>query len=156
MHCESCVSKVQQALKSIEGVNGVSVSLSGQTANVAGEGEVETMLEAVSKVGYKASVINKVEAPNLNTNEELPVSDLQKLFPLFLIFAYIIIASALLNKNPWDINGFMLDFMGLFYVLILLLNGLKQRACIARLRKQACTYIGVLTLKHRSLLWGDN
>ena len=69
MHCESCVSKVQQALKSIEGANGVSVSLSGQTANVAGEGNVETMLEAVSKIGYKASVINKVEAPNLNTNE---------------------------------------------------------------------------------------
>ena len=36
---------------------------------------------------------------------------------IILIFAYIIIASALLNKNPWDINGFMLDFMGLFYVV---------------------------------------
>jgi len=97
MHCESCVSKVQQALKSIAGVNDVSVSLSDQTANIAGEGEVETMLEAVSKIGYKASVINKVEAPNLNTNEELPVSDLQKLFPLFLIFLYISIFSIGMN-----------------------------------------------------------
>ena len=114
MHCESCVSKVQQALKSIEGVNGVSVSLSGQTANVAGEGNVETMLEAVSKIGYKASVINKVEAPNLNTNEEVPVSDLQKLFPLFLIFLYIYISSVGMNFPILEINEVMLDFMGLF------------------------------------------
>jgi len=117
MHCESCVSKVQQALKSIEGVNGVSVSLSGQTANVAGEGNVETMLEAVSKIGYKASVINKVKAPNLNTNEELPVSDLQKLFPLFLIFLYISISSVGMNFPILEKNEVMLDFMGLFYIV---------------------------------------
>ena len=117
MHCESCVSKVQQALKSIEGVNGVSVSLSGQTANVAGEGNVETMLEAVSKIGYKASVINKVKAPNLNTNEEVPVSDLQKLFPLFLIFLYISISSVGMNFPILEKNEVMLDFMGLFYIV---------------------------------------
>ena len=117
MHCESCVSKVQQALKSIEGVNDVSVSLSAQTANVAGEGEVETMLEAVSKIGYKASVINKVKAPNLNTNEEVPVSDLQKLFPLFLIFLYISISSVGMNFPILEKNEVMLDFMGLFYIV---------------------------------------
>jgi len=117
MHCESCVSKVQQALKSIEGVNDVSVSLSAQTANVAGEGEVETMLEAVSKIGYKASVINKVKAPNLNTNEELPVSDLQKLFPLFLIFLYISISSIGMNLPTLEKKEVMLDFMGLFYIV---------------------------------------
>ena len=117
MHCESCVSKVQQALKSIEGVNDVSVSLSDQTAQVAGEGEVETMLEAVSKIGYKASVINKVEAPHLNTNEEVPVSDLQKLFPLFLIFLYISISSVGMNFPILEKNEVMLDFMGLFYIV---------------------------------------
>ena len=117
MHCESCVSKVQQALKSIAGVNDVSVSLSAQTANIAGEGEVETMLEAVSKIGYKASVINKVEAPNLNTNEEVPVSDLQKLFPLFLIFLYISISSVGMNFPVLEKNEVMLDFMGLFYIV---------------------------------------
>ena len=117
MHCESCVSKVQQALKSIAGVNDVSVSLSAQTANVAGEGEVETMLEAVSKIGYKASVINKVKAPNLNTNEEVPVSDLQKLFPLFLIFLYISISSVGMNFPILEKNEVMLDFMGLFYIV---------------------------------------
>ena len=117
MHCESCVSKVQQALKSIEGANGVSVSLSDQTAQVAGEGEVETMLEVVSKIGYKASVINKVKAPNLNTNEEVPVSDLQKLFPLFLIFLYISISSVGMNFPILEKNEVMLDFMGLFYIV---------------------------------------
>ena len=117
MHCESCVSKVQQALKSIEGVNDVSVSLSDQTAQVAGEGEVETMLEVVSKIGYKASVINKVKAPNLNTNEELPVSDLQKLFPLFLIFLYISISSIGMNLPTLEKKEVMLDFMGLFYIV---------------------------------------
>ena len=44
-------------------------------------------------------------------------SDLQQLFPLFLIFCYIITASVLLNSKPWELGAFMLDFMGLFYIV---------------------------------------
>jgi hypothetical protein len=36
---------------------------------------------------------------------------------LFLIFGYITVAAILLNYNPWDSSNFMLDFMGLFYIV---------------------------------------
>ncbi len=44
-------------------------------------------------------------------------SDLQQLFPLFLIFGYITAAAILLNYQPWNSSSFMLDFMGLFYIV---------------------------------------
>lgn len=44
-------------------------------------------------------------------------TDLQKLKPLFIIFAYIIIASILLHYKNWNWSNFMLDFMGLFYIV---------------------------------------
>ncbi|MGB1210313.1 MAG: MauE/DoxX family redox-associated membrane protein [Lacinutrix venerupis] len=44
-------------------------------------------------------------------------TDLQKLKPLFIIFAYIIIASILLHYKNWNWSDFMLDFMGLFYIV---------------------------------------
>ena len=52
-----------------------------------------------------------------STVAETEKSDLQQLFPLFLIFGYITIAAILLNYNPWNGSSFMLDFMGLFYVV---------------------------------------
>ena len=49
-----------------------------------------------------------------NTEEK---TELQQLLPLFLIFGYIIAASVLLNNDPWNGTDFMLDFMGLFYIV---------------------------------------
>jgi|TARA_B110000495_G_scaffold27914_1_gene20879 copper chaperone CopZ len=117
MHCDSCVSKVQQALNNLEAVDEVTVSLSGQVANITGRAEVEVMLEAISKIGYKASLINKVDSKDSMVNEDLPESDLQKLFPLFLIFLYISIASIGINFPNPNSNELMLDFMGLFYIV---------------------------------------
>lgn len=117
MHCDSCVSKVQQALKNLEGVDEVTVSLSGQVANITGGAEVEVMLEAISKIGYKANLINKVDSKDSIAKEALPESDLQKLLPLFLIFLYISIASIGINLPNLDSNELMLDFMGLFYIV---------------------------------------
>ena len=117
MHCDSCVSKVQQALKNLEGVDEVTVSLSGQVANITGGAEVEGMLEAISKIGYKASLINKVDSKDSIVKEARPESDLQKLLPLFLIFLYISIASIGINLPNLDSNELMLDFMGLFYIV---------------------------------------
>jgi hypothetical protein len=42
---------------------------------------------------------------------------LQQLKPLLLIIFYIATASVLLHYKNWIWNGFMLDFMGLFYIV---------------------------------------
>jgi len=44
-------------------------------------------------------------------------SKLQQLKPLLLIIFYIATASILLHYKDWRWNAFMLDFMGLFYIV---------------------------------------
>ena len=117
MHCDSCVSKVHQALNSVEGVKGVIVNLSDKAANITGDVKTDPLLEAIAKTGYKASLINKVELKDSLANKNHPKSELQKLFPLLLIFIYLSIASISMNLRSLDSSEIMLDFMGLFYIV---------------------------------------
>lgn len=57
MHCASCVSRVEQALKSVPGVEDASVNLALETAEVRFRGvppPVDQLTEAVARVGYTA------------------------------------------------------------------------------------------------------
>ena len=117
MHCDSCVSKVHQALNSVEGVKGVIVNLSDKSANITGDVKTDPLLEAIAKTGYKASLINKVELKDSLANKNHLKSELQKLFPLLLIFIYLSIASISMNLRSLDSSEIMLDFMGLFYIV---------------------------------------
>ena len=119
MTCNSCKSSVEKALKTIAQVESVSVNLeSGEVILKMSEHiSIETLQKALSskyQISEKKKNVFKTTS-NLSTEEKK--SDLKQLFPLFLIFGYIIIASILLNKNPFDMQGFMLDFMGLFYIV---------------------------------------
>ena len=55
MTCASCVNRVEKALLKVPGVETASVNLATERATVAG-GDVEALLKAVEKVGYKGSV----------------------------------------------------------------------------------------------------
>ena len=44
-------------------------------------------------------------------------SKIQQLKPLLLIIFYIVTASVLLHYKDWSWSAFMLDFMGLFYIV---------------------------------------
>ena len=50
MHCGSCVSKVQGALKGIEGIEEVSVSLPGKFVSIGGEVNTKDVLNAISSL----------------------------------------------------------------------------------------------------------
>jgi len=59
MHCASCVSSVEEALKSVAGVSNASVNLATEKATVeakAAEVDVAALLQAVEDVGYGASL----------------------------------------------------------------------------------------------------
>ena len=117
MHCESCVSKVQGALKVIEGIEEANVSLPGKFVSIRGEVETEDILNAISSVGYKASLIKEVDSKKREINKNPPKSELKELFPLLLIFIYILTASIGMNLPRIDSSELMLDFMGLFYII---------------------------------------
>ncbi|WP_340608018.1 copper-exporting P-type ATPase CopA [Xenorhabdus bharatensis] len=57
MSCASCVSKVQKALQSVEGVKNARVNLAERSALVTGSASPEALVSAVIKAGYGAEII---------------------------------------------------------------------------------------------------
>jgi len=116
MTCNGCKASVEKALKAIDNVESVSVNLESAEATLKMSSHIstETLQAALSD---KYQILEKNIFQTSVNNNESQKSDLKQLFPLFLIFGYIIITSILLNSNPWNGTGFMLDFMGLFYIV---------------------------------------
>lgn len=119
MTCNGCKASVEKALQSIDAVKHVEVNL--ETSEV-----VVTMSEHISTSQLQNALPNKYtisEKKETNVFKSSAVqpenefSDLKQLFPLFLIFGFITAAAILLNYQPWDSSNFMLDFMGLFYIV---------------------------------------
>jgi copper chaperone CopZ len=119
MTCNNCKTSVEKALLSIENVKDVAIDLEVSEAKISmvKHVSIETFQNVLpSKYSIselkETNVFNSV--PSETTEEE---SSFKQLFPLFLIFGYILGASVLLNRNPWSTDSFMLDFMGLFYIV---------------------------------------
>ncbi|PQV51340.1 heavy-metal-associated domain-containing protein [Jejuia pallidilutea] len=116
MTCNGCKSSVEDSLNKLDDVIHASVNLEQQEATIGMSKHIATTtLQNALSDKYTIS-----EKNIFNTTSELKPenkTELQQLFPLFLIFGYITIASVLLNIKPWSTTDFMLDFMGLFYVV---------------------------------------
>ena len=113
MHCTTCVNKIQTALSSVEGVYKVDVDLASKGATITGTAQPDVLIQAVKDVGYEPLVFdNPQENPKIET-----VSQIQELFPLFLIFFYITVFSIIINRTNFQLDSFMYDFMGLFYIV---------------------------------------
>ncbi|MEP1488844.1 MAG: MauE/DoxX family redox-associated membrane protein [Algibacter sp.] len=113
MTCNGCRTSVEEKLNNVDGVIKTNVYLETSEATI--ETQESIPIDVLQKALPSKYVITEkqVVAPVLIEQK----SELQQLFPLFLIFGYITITSVLLNYKPWSINGFMLDFMGLFYIV---------------------------------------
>ena len=115
MTCNNCKSKVESALNTIDGVINASVDLSQGKAIIEMTNPIALdQLQNVLPDQY--SVL-----PEDENKEELKVNEDQDLLvqlkPLFLILGYILVASIALNYSHWSWSEFMLDYMGLFYVV---------------------------------------
>ncbi|WP_435413363.1 heavy-metal-associated domain-containing protein [Psychroserpens mesophilus] len=119
MTCTNCKASVEKALHSLDHVDSVTVDLeaSEATINMSKHISVNTLQDALSSK-YSISELKETNVfKTTYTEKTAEESALKQLFPLFLIFAYIIGTSVLLNRNPWNTEGFMLDFMGIFYIV---------------------------------------
>lgn len=119
MTCNGCKASVEKALQSVANVEHVSVDLEASEAIITMGKHIspETLQKALSS---KYSISEKKESNIFHSTSESmeeEKSDLKQLFPLFLIFAYITVAAILINSKPWNGSNFMLDFMGLFYIV---------------------------------------
>jgi len=122
MTCNGCRTHVEQQLNKLPDVEHAVVTLEDHTAKVTSQHsltpeQIAAALPEKYRVERKTTtslpLANPVATPA--TNEV--VSEWRQLFPLFLIFGYLTTAAILMNINPWSGGDFMLDFMGLFYIV---------------------------------------
>ena len=119
MTCNHCKASIQKHLNLIDKVDNVFVDLDGAQVHITMSNFISTdVLNAA--LPNKYSLSKKKEghifvqvAPQEIDGE----SKLIQLFPLFLIFGYITVGAFFMNNKPFDIRYFMLDFMGLFFVV---------------------------------------
>ena len=116
MTCKGCKASVEEALSKLPNIESVSVNLEANEATIKTTAHVgvETLQNALSD---KYKISNKVGTDVFATSKTKNESELKQLFPLILIIAYILVASILLNFQTWDTSDFMLDFMGIFFIV---------------------------------------
>jgi len=114
MTCNICKASVEKYLNELPNISHVSIDLE------KGEAEV-TMDKHISSDELQNALPEKytVSAPTSLTSSTIPSekTKLQQLKPLLLILFYISAAGVLLHYKDWSWSEFMLDFMGLFYIV---------------------------------------
>ena len=116
MTCNGCRSSVEKALSELPEIEQVVVQLEQSEAVVHSENEVPLMmLQAALPNKYVISAKN-AEAEVVPTGGDNP-SKLHQLKPLLLILLYISVTAILLHVENWNLQGFMFDFMGLFFIV---------------------------------------
>jgi copper chaperone CopZ len=122
MTCNNCKASVEKYLSDIDSVSNVNVSLEIGEAEITMDKHVTTqVLKEALPEKYMLSekqeknVFVSTDVPSMPMDDEK--SKLQQLKPLLLIIFYIASASILLHYKNWSWNDFMLDFMGLFYIV---------------------------------------
>jgi cation transport ATPase len=122
MTCGGCKATVEKHLNAIENVKNVSVNLEKGAVTITMSTNIT--IDVLQKVlpekfvlfeKLKKVVVAASNASSLAIDAER--SKLQQLKPLLIIIFYITVASVLLNYKPWFLAEFMLDFMGLFYMV---------------------------------------
>lgn len=116
MTCNGCRTSVEEKLNAINDVSKAEVNLEKEEANI--EMKRHISVEEFQKALPEKYAISAEENLNkVDFSENESTSKLQQLKPLLLIFFYLFTAAILLNSNPWNFQEFMLDFMGLFYIV---------------------------------------
>jgi len=122
MTCNGCRSGVERKLNELPGVTKAEVSLEEKLAKVEFNQpiSVHTIRKALPvKYTVEQKIVAKDRTNDLKRwDEEITEpSDLARLKPLFLILFYITVGAFLMNRAAFQTGEFMLDFMGLFYIV---------------------------------------
>ena len=121
MTCRGCKASVEKQLSRLEEITGIEVDLEKAEVEIQTDLPVSTKtLQAALPEKYTIIEMREKEKSTKSVLEVSKIEDLSKfkqLKPLFLILFYIATASVLLNDKNWSWTTFMLDFMGLFFVV---------------------------------------
>ena len=108
MTCENCKKGVLSKLNAIPEIVHVEIDLKSGFTNI--EVDSKRSFSSIEKVlGSKYAV--------KDLNNEAKFSKLKELFPLFLIFVYLIFGALYLERSDLNLDDLMLSFMGLFFIV---------------------------------------
>ena len=119
MTCNNCKASVEKNLSELQHVTNVSVNLEKDEAEITMDKHIETKIlkeSLPSKYTLSEKKEKQKSIPEVAFDDK-EQSKLQQLKPLLLIILYIAAASILLHYKNWSWKEFMLDFMGLFYIV---------------------------------------
>ncbi|WP_431109900.1 heavy-metal-associated domain-containing protein [Winogradskyella poriferorum] len=122
MTCNGCKASVEKSLNALDSVNEVKVNLEKGEAEITMSSHISTeVLQNALSDKYKITEKQEKNVFASSNMSSMPMeenkSKLQQLKPLLLIIFYIASASILLHYKDWAWSAFMLDFMGLFYIV---------------------------------------
>ena len=116
MTCENCKNNLLDKLSLFKEINIAKIDLSTGIADLEVTREISlNIINEQLNPKYKAEIF--IENINSDNATESSESKLKQLFPLFLIFGYLIAATFYLQKELLTIEGYMYDFMGLFFII---------------------------------------
>ena len=120
MTCSSCKASVENSLNLLDQVksSNADIRLGELTLILNKDIDLKSLQNSIPKkylINKEISSSDRLsEIKSDSTNKK---SKIEQLKPLFLILFYITSASILLNFRDWNWNNFMLDFMGLFFII---------------------------------------
>lgn len=119
MTCNGCRTRVENAIKNLQDLDDVEVDLEKQRAVLRGNRKIS--ISEIQEVLPEKYTVKKSETQNnehkTDHHENSPEPLWKKLKPLFLILVYIVTTAVLLNIESWNSGNFMLDYIGLFFIV---------------------------------------
>jgi cation transport ATPase len=122
MTCNNCKASVEKYLSELDNITNVTVNLEQGEAELIMSKHIDT--ETLQKALPEKYNLSEKKEGNVFPSSSISFktleeekSKLQQLKPLLLIIFYIATASVLLHYKNWSWSEFMLDFMGLFYIV---------------------------------------
>ena len=120
MTCNNCKASVEKYLNELPHISHVSIDLAKGEAEITMDKHLAA--EVLQNALPEKFTVTKKDGGNELTSTNAPEvsqekSKLQQLKPLLLILLYISAAGVLLHYKDWSWSEFMLDFMGLFYIV---------------------------------------
>jgi copper chaperone CopZ len=143
MHCQSCVAKVSNALRSVPGVKAADVALADRRATIDTEATPNEaqLRDAVHAAGdYELKPIAPTSAPAAahanHPTDPIDSTPQESLYPLFLIVGYILGAVLLIAwaANGWRAEPIMRHFMAGFFLVFSFFKLLDLRGFVSAYR----------------------
>ncbi len=124
MSCASCVEAVEGGLRSVPGVKEANVNFADRTAMVTGDASAEDLVQAVTKVGYTASLIgdsggdlDKDEAEIVHYRQLLRETTVSAVIGILILFVMLFGLLPPLTVSGGKLAGAALSILTLFVLV---------------------------------------